>query len=117
VAGPADAPQRRPGFGRGIWIAFGSYGLIGVLLIGFTVGDILLHRGEDNYPGATPVVAFSFLFVAASLALLITGVSLAVSRKDSGMGAGLLLGWGLGLVLVPVLTMGACLGALNVINF
>jgi hypothetical protein len=113
---PSDAPQRRPGFRRGLGIAFGVYGAIAVLLVVFSVGDIWLHPDSESYTGLAAAFGFSVLFLIASLVLLIVGVSLGVTRKDSGIGAGLLLGWGLGLVIVPMLTFGACLGLLNAIG-
>lgn len=108
-------PERRPGFGRGVWIAFAIYGAIGGLLVVFSVGAVLTQP-RDDYAGLSAVAGFSVLFLIAAVALLIAGIVLANIRRDSGLGAGLLVGWALGLVLVPMLTTGVCVGLLNVVQ-
>lgn len=53
------------------------------------------------------------LAMYASLAVVVTGIVLAVARRQDRIGEGIVIGWAIGLVLVPLVVFGMCVQAMQ----
>jgi uncharacterized membrane protein YhdT len=53
----------------------------------------------------------------ASLVVLVVGVVLAIRRRDNRLGEGLILGWAISLLLVPLVLFGLCVQLLSQNNY
>jgi hypothetical protein len=106
---PGPRPVRGARVALGIGIALGAH----LLTIGLGVAVGALARASDQ---VTP--ALITLFVAQLLVFigcLVAGILLIV-RSDRGMGIGLLIGWALGVFVLPVIGVGLCIAYFATVN-
>jgi hypothetical protein len=105
-------PQRRPvKVGRvfaGLGIAIAAHLLT---LVAPLVG--LVSRSDDVIYGGLWIGLGGQVLVF--LACLVVGIILTV-RQDGGIGVGLLIGWAVGVLIVPVLGFGLCVAAFEMYN-
>jgi hypothetical protein len=106
------APQRRPVKGKrvaaGLGIAFAAHLLTLVVPIAVvTTGD-----ADVIYAGLWIGLGGQLLVF---LICLIVGIIL-TAKQDGGIGIGLLIGWAVGLLIVPVLGFGICVAAFEAYN-
>jgi hypothetical protein len=106
--GMGPRPRRPIRGGRvaaGVGIALGGHVLsIVVPVVGAAAGS------EDLMWSGLLVMLGAQLLLA--LACLVLGIVLTV-KQDGGIGIGLLIGWGVGLLIVPVVGFGLCVAAFN----
>lgn len=103
------APQRRPVKGGRI-VAGVAIALAGHLLT-MVVASAGVAAGSDDV-----IIAGIYIGLAGQLlvflACLAVGITLTV-RQDGGIGLGLLIGWAVGVLAVPVIGFGLCIAALS----
>jgi hypothetical protein len=92
---------------QGIGLAIGAH----LLSIAISVAVLLLTKGVD-----AQVSIWSITSVAAQLLVfvgcLVFGI-LGITRGDRGRGLGLIIGWALGILVLPVIGFGVCVAVLN----
>jgi hypothetical protein len=93
----------------GIGLAFlGQLVAIGVGVIAVVIGV----RGSDSDGYTLGFVIEVVLQVVLFVASLVVGIVWIV-RKDRGLGVGILIGWAVGTLILPVVGIGVCLAVLN----
>jgi Ca2+/Na+ antiporter len=104
-------PEPRPIHGRkvglGIAIALGLHVLVIAVGIGFPA---LAVRPADQLGTALVIILLGELLVF--LASMIWGLMQLV-RGDRGLGVGLLIGWAVGVFVLPVVGFGVCVATLS----
>jgi hypothetical protein len=91
-------PVRRPGLALGIALSSGAQLAVALVVLGLALGG----SGVD-------LTWAPF----ASLAVVVTGIVLVVVRRQDRVGEGMIIGWAIGLVLVPLVLFGLCVQALS----
>jgi hypothetical protein len=105
--GPPPGSGAGPLRARRVWGGIGLAMLGHVLTIVVPLAMIGLGIAADGWTIAG-VLGQLILF----LACLTVGISLMV-RKERGIGLGLLIGWGVGVIVLPVVGFGICLALYN----
>jgi hypothetical protein len=104
--GPRPRRQIRGGrVAAGVAIALGGH----VLSIVVAVVGVAAGSEELAWTGLLVMLGAQLLL---ALACLVVGIVLTV-KQDGGIGIGLLIGWGVGLLIAPVAGFGLCIAALN----
>lgn len=106
--GMGPRPRRPIRGGRvaaGVGIALGGHALTVVVpALGFVADN-------EDLAGIGLLVMLGAQLLLA-LACLVVGIVLTV-KQDGGIGIGLLIGWGIGLLIAPVVGFGLCVAAFN----
>jgi hypothetical protein len=103
------APQRRPVKGGRI-VAGVAIALVAHLLT-LVVASAGVAAGDGDVILAGVYIGLGGQLLVF-LACLVVGIILTV-RQDGGIGIGLLIGWAVGVLIVPVVGFGLCIAALN----
>jgi Ca2+/Na+ antiporter len=104
---PEPRPIRGSKVGLGIGISIGLH----VLVIGAGIGfSALAVQSSDQLATALGLMLLGELLVF--LAVIIWGV-LQIVRGDRGLGVGLLIGWAVGVIVLPVVGFGVCVATLS----
>jgi hypothetical protein len=109
---PPPPSGDRPILGRrvaaGIGIAIGGH----LLTIGITVLAAYVEAQSPGPAGAGWLILGLISQVVLFVACLTIGIIWIVSR-DRGIGIGLIIGWAVGVVVLPVIGFGACIVLIN----
>jgi hypothetical protein len=84
-----------------------------LLSIGLSLAVLPLAQGSDRL-NLLLITTFASQ-VTVFLGCLCTGVVL-LARGDRGIGLGLLVGWAVGVLVLPVVGVGVCVAVLNVLG-
>lgn len=103
------APHRRPV--KGGRIAGGVAIALAAHLLTMVVATAGVAAGNDDVLWAGFWIGLGGQFLVF-LGCLIAGIIL-TARQDGGIGLGLLIGWAVGVLIVPVLGFGLCIAALE----
>lgn len=106
---PGQRPIRGARIALGIGIALGAH----LLTIGLGVGVGAIAAGSD--PVTPAVITLFATQVLVFLGCLVAGILLIV-RSDRGLGIGLLIGWAVGVIVLPVIGVGICIALFATIN-
>jgi hypothetical protein len=92
---------------------------IGLAILGQVVtillGVLAVYLGSRSSDSQNAIIGFYFeivLQVVLFIACLVVGI-VWISRRDRGLGLGILIGWGLTVVVFPVVGIGVCLTLVN----
>jgi hypothetical protein len=112
VPQPPPRPGDRPILGRrvaiGVGIAIGGH----LLTIGITVLAAYVAAQSPEPSGAGWLVLGLISQLVLFVACLTIGIVWIVNR-DRGIGLGLIIGWAVGVVVLPVIGFGACIVLIN----
>jgi hypothetical protein len=104
---PAEDPRRMRGGRVWLGIAIALSGHAVSIGLGLMVGA-LDEQNQIMTAFGIMIIAQFFVFAAC----LAAGIVL-LNRGDRGIGAGILIGWAIGLLVAPVVGFGICVNALN----
>lgn len=99
----------RPTQPRKIWLGVGIALLAHLLTIVIPWGIALVISGE---PAANFLALALIGQVIVMIAALAVGITLTVKR-EGGVGAGILIGWAIGLMISPVIGFGVCVSLID----
>jgi hypothetical protein len=104
---PGDRPIHGRRVAQGIGIAIGAH----LVSIALSVAVLLLTRNSSSQVSIWSIVSLGaqlLVFVGC----LVFGI-LGLTRGDRGRGLGLLIGWAVGVIVLPVIGAGVCIAVLN----
>ncbi|MEV4511479.1 hypothetical protein AB0K00_21200 [Dactylosporangium sp. NPDC049525] len=104
-----DRPIRGRKVAAGLGIAAGGQ----VLAIGIGVLVTILFAASDNSDNALLGVYLEMLLqLALFVACLVVGI-VWITRRDRGLGLGILIGWAVSVIVFPVAGIGVCIALVN----
>ncbi|WP_432836007.1 hypothetical protein [Dactylosporangium sp. CA-092794] len=112
VPPPPPGPQR-PIRTRRVFAGIGLVFLGQVVVILLGVVAVVIGSQNANSENAVLGIYLELLLqVALFVACLVVGI-VWISRKDRGIGLGILIGWGVSVLVFPVAGIGVCLALVN----
>lgn len=103
-------PNPRPILGRKLGAGIGYALAAHVLSIALGVGWAVLARDSDAAGISVLIILVGQLMVF--LGCLAIGI-IQLVQGDRGIGVGLLVGWAIGVLVLPVVGVGVCIAAMN----
>jgi hypothetical protein len=107
---PFGGGEREPIRARHVWAGIGLATLGHLVSIAVALATTIFGIGEAVF--VFGLVLQAVLFVAC----LTVGTVLLTRQRRRGVGLGLLIGWGVGVIVLPVVGIGACLYVLSTIH-
>lgn len=107
VPPPPQVPGQRPVRGRRVAVGIAWATLAHVLAAGLGIASTAAFSGDERayYGLYAGLIAEIVVFVVC---LVLGVVFLAGSRGDKGVGVGLLIGWAVGVIVLPAVGFGIC---------
>ena len=109
---PPRGPERPIRTGR----VFAGIGLaVAGQVVAVGLGILAVYLGAQSSDSDNAMVGFSvgiLLQVVLFVLCLVFGI-IWIARKDRGLGLGLLIGWGVTVLVFPVVGVGVCIAVLN----
>lgn len=110
-AAPPPPPGARPILGRRVAVGIGLAMLAHLISIGAAVLAIVV-AGQTSAGSTAWLVAPLGAQLLVFVGCMVLGI-LGIVRGDGGVGLGLLVGWALGIIVLPVIGFGICVAALS----